>query len=369
MQQHRTAEVVRRNRPDMPIPTEHEDIAGYCETCQITYRVGWRIFECIVQNINARDNIRHNVDMHIRHARHKDERCDSRLKDKTLFEHSYRIYSHQEDEYLAYAGIQMFMPKEAHQHRCRSVAMEIDMPIRKEAAQSIRNNAEKTLDDVIRIAGNSTPDGRSVIDQRKNLHTIETKVKVVIGDSGRSIPRERGWKRKETYYHGRSTRTGPMPATEATEIIEAPETIEAPKAEADTDSDPIQIEIMDIDWEEAQPQEASNHGTIAIKQMGDIDKKSEASKPSERSLPRRRNTIPMDAIPEAIEEAGANSDDRILLFRKPLPILREGTRPSEAGPSRRPSHTNRMQDLSTGRRKREDWQPQNILEGEYPEMS
>lgn len=336
MQQHRAAEVVRRNRPDMPIPSEHEDIAGYCDTCQTTYRIGWRIFERIVQGISAQGIIRHNTDIRVRHKRYTGEEYDSRMKDKTLFEHTYKLYSHNEDEYLVYAGIQMIMPKEPHQTKCRSVTLEVDMPIRKEAALSIRNYAEKTLNDVIRIAGNSTPNGRSVIDQRENIHSIETKVKVVIGDSNRSIPREHGWKRKETYYHGRSTRTkAPGPT----------ETIEAPKPEMDTDSEEIQIEIMDIDYDEAQPREASNQGTIATKQMAGIDKKLNASEPSERCSRARCKDRTQDNNAAEMTEAGRDSDDRILLYRKPLHTIKEETRSPEAGPSRRPhhSHTSRLQ--------------------------
>ena len=68
-QQHRLEEVVRRTRPRMPKFTEHDDISGYCSTCQTAYRVGLQMFYRIAENIDKKEIMQHNVDIKIRHRK------------------------------------------------------------------------------------------------------------------------------------------------------------------------------------------------------------------------------------------------------------------------------------------------------------
>lgn len=331
-------EVIRRNRPNMPIQADHKDIPGYCETCQTAYRLGWEVFQKIANGINKQDIITHNVDIHIHHRRWAGEQLASigmsQHTNKRLHEHAYSLYSHQYDDYLVHAGVQVLLPLEPHTTPCRSTTIEIDLPIRKGTQCSIKTYTEETMHNVIHMTRNLTPNGRSVVDQRENTYSIETKIRVVVGDSSRAIPREHGWFRKETHYHGQQPRA---------KIPVAKEAEEAPPPEKPSTPDSIEIEAMEIDYREAQPWELSNQDPMTIKRAAmptGIDNNIPASGPSLRRSRVHRNAVQEDTRPK---ETGEGSDDNILLFRKGVAWT---ARTSEAGPSRQPyrGRTSRLRD-------------------------
>lgn len=265
-QQQRSAEVVRRQRPNMPKYTEHEDISGHCNTCQTAYRIGLQMFYKIAENIDKKEITQHNVDIKIRHRRWSGEQEPNTyltfIKDKKVIEHRYELFSHQIDDYLVHCGIQVYLQKEPHDQPCRFVTMEVDMPIRKEAPHSIREYSEKALHDIIGIAQNVYPKGISVIDQRELMHAIETKIKIIIGAPWGDIPKEPGWIRKETHYHGKKP-TNALVQEAATTGQQ-----QTPQSEIDRSaSEPnyFELQAMEINsTEAAQPPEQSNLGTITI---------------------------------------------------------------------------------------------------------
>ena len=172
------------------------------------------------------------------------------------------------------------------------------MPIRKEAAYSIREYTEKALHDIIRIAQDLHPNGISVIDQREAVHTIETKIKIVIGEPKRTIAMEPGWVRKETHYHGEKPAN--VPDQEAT----VTEQQLRPRSEIDGSvSEPTYFELqaMEIDsTEAAQPPDRSNLGTMTTEAAAVQITTDSGSAATAREIyqPRpRRMTIPMTVRP------------------------------------------------------------------------
>ena len=302
-QQHRAAEVVRRKRPNMPRQTEHDDITGYCENCQTTYRIGLLMFYRIAESIDKEELLKHNIDIKIRHNRWQNgEQGNSALYDKKIIEHEYELFSHQLDDYLVHCGIQTYLPKGPHTLKCRYVTMEVDMPIRKEAAYSIREYTEKALHDIIRIAQDLHPNRISVIDQREAVHTIETKIKIVIGEPKQTIAMEPGWVRKETYYHGNPTR---LLVQEATEQLQTPRSEIDRSAFDPTYWEEAAMETMEIDFEEAsQPQGRS---AVAKPEAIATDTVAEQTRPNAAATIRppqyprpRRATVPSETHPKEV---------------------------------------------------------------------
>ena len=331
LQQHRAAEVVRRMMPINQTPKLDLDLTGYCDLCQQTSRIGWRIFERIAQGIQVKEILEHNLDIKTRHHRWV---FNGTGIQKLLIEHAYSLYSRHETEYLVHAGVQISIPCQAHHMACRSTTIQVDMPIRRKAAHSIKIYTERTLHDVIKIAQEANPYGRSVIDQRDNLHSIETRIKVVIGDSNRGISIDPGWLRKETRYHGLEQRAR-SPEQEAREAPVAKEASEMKEASSDS----IPIEHMEIDYEAALPQEVSNQEAPTTRHQStlpDMDKSGTLNDRTEmirKAHPRARsNTVPTGGAATGSE----SGNERILLFRQVKNSATDDERSPKAGPSHRP---------------------------------
>ena len=318
-QQARSAEVVRRMRPNMPTLTEHGDISGYCDTCQTAYRIGLELFYKIAENIDKKAITQHNVDIKIRHKQwpgeHEPNTFLTHIKDKKVIEHRYELFSHRLDDYLVHCGVQLYLPMEPHDPHCRFVTMEVDMPIRKQAPYTIREYANTALHDIIRLAQNTYPKGISVIDQRELLHVIETKIKIIIGTPWGQIPREPGWVRKETHYHGEKPAN--VPDQEAT----VTEQQLRPRSEIDGSvSEPTYFELqaMEIDsTEAAQPPDRSNLGTMTTEAAAVQITTDSGSAATAREIyqPRpRRMTIPMTVRPRTPR---IETSEEPLLHRRP----------------------------------------------------
>ena len=341
-QERRTAEVVSR-RPIMPKFTEAEDLLGYCETCQVAYRIALLVFFKITKSIQAEEITKHNVDIKIRHRRWTGDRERDTLinymPDKKVFEHSYELYSHQKDEYLVHCGVQTILPKGPHSGRCLYATMEIDLPIRKDAAIDIRSWTEKTLYDISTIAQSIYPNGISVIDQREAELAIETKIKTIIGRPMGDIPREPGWVRKETHYHGELPRRS-LFRQQGPDIERS---VDHPRSEIDREN--LETEAMEIDFREATvPQEASNLGTITteateavqiIRDSGTAESTPVLQHPRPYH-PTRRATIPLDTYYSSPRQP---STDQILLQRQPRQYKQPEQQMKEGESSRQPLKT------------------------------
>ena len=66
-QHHQDMEVIRRRRPELPKPSEIPDIEHYCEVCQRAYRIGWQALLVIVECMQAKNMLMHNIDISITH--------------------------------------------------------------------------------------------------------------------------------------------------------------------------------------------------------------------------------------------------------------------------------------------------------------
>ena len=219
------------------------------------------MFYRIAENIDKKEIMQHNVDIKIRHRKWSGENeANTQVTAMKIFEHSYELFSHQLDDYLVHCAVQVYLPKGPHERQCRFVTMEVDMPIRQETPQTIRGYTEKTLHDIIGIAQNIYPKGISVIDQRERIFVIETKIKIIIGTPRGDIPREPGWVRKETHYHGA------RPAEASGQEAAVAEQQQTPRSEIDGSSaDPhyFELQAMEIDSQEAsQPPAQSNLGSM-----------------------------------------------------------------------------------------------------------
>lgn len=293
-----------------PSAADHPNILGYCETCQTAYRIGWHAYSKIAESVTAQDLIRHNLDIKIRH---KHWNNPAGHLGKQLWEHSYQVYDQHETDFVIWGSVRICTPIGPHKGICPSIPILIDMPIRKEASHDIRALAERTVYNVIAATSNITPNSWSAIDTRDHSSNLETRITIVIGDRIRPIaPPEKGWYRSLIQYH--KDRAEP----------------------SDTDEASIQIEPMEIDYSEAQPQEAINPGTMTTQhgsiQITDNDKH-RASKSIARPARARRHTVPL--TPSYM--AAGDEDDQILLHRKVVqrPVPPEEQLSNEAGPSRR----------------------------------
>lgn len=221
------------------------------------------------------------------------------------------------DDYLIYAGIRILLPEKAHDTLCPLIAIEADLPIRKNASHDIKTFAECARNDILRIAQNCTITGRTATDQREWTHTIETRIKTVIGNPYADIPEEPGWYRKYTGFHDGLPKRAKPP--------------EQP--------DEIQIEAMEIDFDQAPPEAAIYTGTgTTTKQEAVQEACKDNAEPSTSMARRTRprsNTAPTTTIPRTTAE---DSDDKILLRRRHLRPRDEKQLQPEAGPSKRPGH-------------------------------
>ena len=258
MSGYRVGKVIGRMRPGKANPAEHLDIGGYCSRCQEAYRIQWQMFSKIVENLDAQELIRHNIDIKIRHENicYDDRPKRVRVPEYKLKENVYSLYSHNIEQYVVLAGVRILLPKKAHQEMCRGVTIEVDMPIRKDAPFEIKEYTERTLSKIAEITQTVQPHGIGVVDQKETEWAIESKIKVIIGDPGSGIELQPGWQRKKTYYHGISIDQREA----ATNIATSAEKLRSEK-EADAESE--QMEVMEIDSEEApQPPKVNPHSRM-----------------------------------------------------------------------------------------------------------
>ena len=140
----RTVEVARRADPSLGTekPGDHPKILGYCITCQRAFRVGLLMLERIGAMITSEVMLEHNLSLKVRHLRWP------ATNSCCIWEHTYSVYTHNEQQHMVNAGIQIMIPKEPHVEPCKWIAIEVDMPIRKDASTSIQLTAERAINNI-----------------------------------------------------------------------------------------------------------------------------------------------------------------------------------------------------------------------------
>lgn len=316
--------------------TQSHVIRGYCENCQQAFRLSQLIFNGICRSAWHNDVTMHNVDIRMRHKDYitnaRAVHRQNREAEYRIIEHKYTLYSKHHDDFVVSSEVTVMMPPREHNTLCRGVTMEVDMPIRRDAAESIRRQAEQTLINIAQIAQTVTPNGVTVIDQRMGMQIIDTKVKTIIGGSRlQRIPEQAGWVRKASHYHGTEAI---LNIDTAAELNNRSRREEAADKEPET-PDPIILEMMEIDCEEdTQPPrltspikeaEARPIADPALKQSHPQASSSACSKARPRGA-----TVHIDtSTPPELQKG----DDHILLHRT-LQQRRINAEGGQGGPSR-----------------------------------
>ena len=250
-QHHQDMEVIRRHRPELPKPSEMPDIEHYCEVCQRAYRIGWQALLVIVECMQAKNMLMHNIDISVTHkwkaGNQEISTSLTKVGDRRISTHTYSLFSHNIDDYVMNAGIQVMLPQGPHQLPCRHVTIEINMPIRKEAPYDIIGNMEQALIRVAEATHRLNTTGVTVTDQRLDKYVIKNKIKVVVGDGPEPIPLEIGYNRKATYYH----QTQPITRNRTLSVTPEDSQTAAVLIEKETSVPTDYAESMEIDIEEA----------------------------------------------------------------------------------------------------------------------
>lgn len=329
-QESRAAEVNKQERIAQAAGSEYADLAGYCEHCQAAYRISWTMYYKAAKSIYAQDILNHNLNIRTRHTKWNNvdqpEVFHYYRHNKKILEQSLAVYSHDWKDYLFILGIQTILQKKPHKELCKDAMIEVDIPIRKNAHNDVRRQADKAILDIWQTAQIVYPNGVTIVDQRESEAIIETRVKVLIGRA-HGIPREPDWQRKITFNHGLSKSAR---AQLRYEIDLDSEEEEEARKEANTASVPISTEGMELDSDQEALKPIAIRSTKEappVAMQPRAGKAPETSSSSYNTSRPRRTTVPVATRYET-------SNERILMRRSSERSQDRQPQIAEPGPSR-----------------------------------
>jgi hypothetical protein len=313
-QHHQDMEVIRRRRPELPKPSDIPDIERYCETCQKAYRIGWQALLVIVECMQAKNMLMHNIDINITHkwklGSQEVNTSLTKVGDRRISTHTCSLFSHNIDDYVMNAGIQVMLPLGPHQSPCQHVTIEINMPIRKEAPYDIIGNMEEALIRVAEATHKLNTTGITVTDQQSDKYVIRNKIKVVVGNGLGLIPLETGYNRKVTYYH----QTPPVAWNQASSVTPEDSQSAAILIEKSTSIPTEYAESMEIDIEEASEKVTEapvSRKPIAKEKAAQIEAWSKGISKGKEPVERKQGYLTIQPV-QTPEGSSGNERDKIV---------------------------------------------------------